>query len=353
MDFSIVKKIDPYFIALALVLSFFGFLIIFSVDSQKLPAQLIFFAISFLAFFFVSMIDYKIYQSFSFVFFLTSVFLLLALFLFGKEIRGAVRWFDLGFFLFQPSEFVKLLIIIILASFFSLKEKVSLLDLTYSLFLVLIPAFLIFKQPDLGNALLLLVIWLIMGFLSGTKLKNLFILIAIFLLLSPLFWKMLEGYQKDRVIAFLNPTFDPLGKGYSIIQSKIAVGSGQFFGKSLGYGSQSKLLFLPERSTDFAFAALAEELGFLGSLILISVFLFLTIKCFQLCFTSSDRYTMLLTAGLTALLVIQAFLAISSNIGLLPVTGVTLPFISYGGSSLLTSFLALGILSSLAKFRRV
>ena len=222
-------------------------------------------------------------------------------------------------------------------------------DILFFLFLLLLPVLLIFKQPDLGSALVVLVFGLSIMFAKGIK-KIYFIAGAVFLLLFlPLSWGLLKPYQQQRIFSFLNPQHDPLGSGYHLIQAQIAVGSGLFLGRGLGRGSQSQLQFLPERHSDFIFASLSEELGFLGASFLLLAFFFLLQQIFKISQKSQTEFGALVCLGSGVLLFFQTGVNVGMNLGIMPITGITLPLVSYGGSSLLSTSIILGLIQAAAK----
>ncbi len=278
--------------------------------------------------------------------------LLILVLYFGLEVKGSRRWFDFYFFQFQPSEFFKIFFIIFLAQIFSnyehYKEKrtIFLKVLGYTI----LPFILIFRQPDLGSAIVIFMISFVMIFHSEVPKKHiLYFFIFVFLLL-PAAWFMLHDYQKDRIISFVKPSYDLSGTSYNITQATIAIGSGEMFGRGLGLGKQSRLYFLPEAQTDFAFSSFVEQFGFLGGFLLILLFLFLFLSLFRKAYqylNQKDRTTKFYyfyVIGFTALLVSQVAVNIGMNLHLLPIAGITLPFVSYGGSSLLTLMIGLALL---------
>lgn len=273
--------------------------------------------------------------------------LLILPFIFGIATRGAVRWIPLGGYSLQPSELVKPLLIIIFADY--LRRGLPLIGY---LGLLLVPFGLIFKQPDLGTSLVVAVIWLVMllaGRLNWKQAGALGLAIAVGL---PLGFSLLKPYQKQRLISFADPYSDPAGSGYQVIQSLIAAGSGGLFGQGLGKGSQSQLKFLPERQTDFIFSAVGEELGFVGAGGLIVAYIFLLRRLVFIGKQSPDEFGRLIAIGVAAGLWFQAVVAIGMNLGWLPVTGITLPLVSAGGSSLLATMVSLGLVSSVWQARK-
>lgn len=298
--------------------------------------------------FFVSFFDYRSLSFFSTKLYFAMLLVLFLVLFFGTTVRGTTGWIGLGSFNVQPVELAKLAMVIFLASFFSKKKsQLSIVvRITASVILIFFPIFLIIKQPDFGSAMIILISWAAMLSISGINKKNLFILFLIGLLISYSGWFVLRPYQKERIINFVNPYNDPRGSGYNVIQSMVAVGSGGIFGKGLGHGSQSQLNFLPEKHTDFIFAVIAEEMGFFGAsavLVLLGA-LFYRIK--EIARLSGDNFGYLLAVGIMVMLFSQVLVNIGMNIGVMPVAGVPLPFLSYGGSSLVAVFISIGIVQS-------
>jgi rod shape determining protein RodA len=276
------------------------------------------------------------------------VVLLVVAVLFGKTTAGAQRWINLGFVKLQPSELAKLSMVLTLASYYYRKETLKgfgLLDLIPPSLLLLVPVGLIIKQPDLGTALMLVFVFVSMTLFVKLRMGTVIILLMLILPMVPLAWKYgLKPYQRQRVETLLNPEGDPLGAGYHIMQSKIAVGSGQTFGKGYLAGTQVHLDFLPERHTDFAFSVLAEEWGFVGTTVFLTVYFFMIFLGLNVASVARDKFGVLLAFGVTSLLFWQAFVNLAMVLGLLPVVGMPLPLFSYGGSSLLTNLAGIGIL---------
>src|SRR3972149_5754041 len=272
------KSWDSSLFLIILALGSFSLLVIFSINRNLAASQLSFWFIGLLILYFVSLLNYQIWQKFSLHLYLTTLIFLLALIFIGDPVRGSIRWMDLGVFRFQPSEIAKIAGILILANFYIEKSAKDLKNILIS-FLIILPAiFLILIQPDVGNTLALLAVWLGLSVFRNLSFKHLLTLAIVGGLAIVLIYQSLSGYQKERIISYLNPNMDPLGTGYNIIQLRIAVGSGQLFGRGLGQGSQSQLKFLPEAESDFIFAATSEQLGFFGASILIILFTFLVFK---------------------------------------------------------------------------
>ena len=302
----------------------------------------------------ICMIDYRHLEYLSFPFYGCSIFLLIAVLLFGKTSMGATRWISLGGFNVQPSEIMKIVIIIMLARYFSENAHFlgfALRELFVPGLILCVPALLIMKQPDLGTAMLVFFIGGSMALFSGFKRVTLFVL-AIFGILTAIGgWFLLHDYQKRRIMTFLNPERDPLGSGYHIIQSKIAVGSGGLTGLGFMKGTQSQLSFLPERHTDFAFSVFAEEWGFLGCLFLLLLYLLIVIWGLNIAMRAGDRFGMYLALGVSAMLVWHIVVHLGMVLGLLPVVGVPLPLFSYGGTSMITTMIGVGLLLNVSMRR--
>jgi len=352
MSLKFFLRQDPVLLFVTFFLVALGILMISSTDPSFALQQLIFSLLGFLVFFTVSALDHRFFKSFAFALYLFVLFLLLILPIFGEAIRGSTRWINLGFFLFQPSELAKPVLILTLAWFFDNRHSSSLKDIFLSLFFVLPYFILVFHQPDLGNALIIFLIWVSIVFVSG--LPSLFAVLGVVFasFLLPISWFFLAAYQKARLVSFLNPTLDPLGTGYSILQSQIAIGSGQLFGRGFGRGTQSHLAFLPARQTDFIFATLSEELGLFGASMLLLVFFVLVIHILDVAKISAKRFPTQISIGVATWILVQIFINVGMNLGIVPVTGITLPLISYGGSSLISTLFGLGIINSIYHSRR-
>lgn len=289
-----------------------------------------------------SNIDFEIPALFSKqIYILVVIFLLIPL-LIGQVTRGTIRWIPIGGLTIQPAEIVRPLLIIFFADYITVK-KLDLRRLMYSIILLVIPVILIVVAPSLGVAILTVISYLGVLLASGINKKYIGIGVLVILILTPLMFGFLAPYQKERVIGFLDPYKDPLGTGYNSIQSMIAVGSGQLFGKGLGKGVQTQLAFLPERHTDFIFASVSEELGFLGSAILISGLFFILFRLTQFMENAQSPGARAYIAGVFLVLLTQTVVNIGMNLGLLPITGLPLPLVSAGGSSLISSLVMLGI----------
>lgn len=310
--------------------------------------QAYFFLIAFSAFVFVISFDYQELHFWNYPFYILIVLLLIAADVIGHSAGGAQRWINLGFFKLQPSEPAKLMLVITLASYYSRKEIVEgygLKDLIVPILLTAIPFVLILLQPDLGTAMMLGIVFVSMTLFVKLRTTTFLSLGGVAIALVAVAWaKVLKPYQKQRIQTFLNPEGDPMGHGYQIMQSKIAVGSGGRFGKGYMEGTQGHLHFLPERHTDFAFSVWGEEWGFFGSAIFISLYFFMLIWGLVVAMYARDRFGVLLAFGVISLIFWQAAINLLMVMGFLPVVGIPLPLFSYGGSSLLTTMVGLGIL---------
>jgi len=286
--------------------------------------------------------------------FVLGLLMLVAVLLFGHIGKGAQRWLDLGFMKFQPSEVMKLIVPIMIAWFISQDNlPVRISTVVFAFILVLIPTLLIAKQPDLGTSLLIASSGIFVIFLAGASWKLIGICAGLASAFAPVLWIFLmKDYQKQRVMTFLNPEQDPLGSGYHIIQSKIAIGSGGFEGKGYLQGTQSQLEFLPERHTDFIFSVFSEEFGLIGVAVLLSVYLFIVMRGLWIAVNAQHAFTKLLAGSITLTFFVYVFVNIGMVSGLLPVVGVPLPLVSYGGTSMVTLLAGFGMLMAIATHRR-
>jgi rod shape determining protein RodA len=319
--------------------------------------QVAWFILGLLALLVASNINYNRFYEITYVLYGISIILLIAVLMLGRQIYGAQRWLELGGLNFQPSELTKFSIILFLSRYlghkrFFTNKLVKLWKvLIIPLFFIGIPMGLIFLQPDLGTSVLIFTIFLTIFFFSEIELKYFFVFIGIIFGMVPFFWHFLKGYQKDRLLVFLNPNVDPLGAGYTIIQSKIAIGSGVLFGKGWLSGTQNQLNFLPERHTDFIFSVIGEEWGFVGAAVLLVLYYLLINEGLKIVQHTKDRFGSFLALGIVSLIAYQAIINISMTLGIFPVVGLSLPFISYGGSSLVIFCFLIGILLSINKRR--
>ncbi len=297
------------------------------------------------------LIDYQEFSTFGFLLYLGIIILLLVADLFVTSVAGTQRWINLGFFKLQPSEPAKLILVLVLASYYSkheMHEGYRLRDLIKPALLTALPFVLIFNQPDLGTALMLGMLFVSMTFFVKLRKATIGILVSFISFLGIIVWTfLLKEYQKRRIETFFNPEVDPMTHGYQVKQSKIAVGSGETFGKGFMEGTQGHLHFLPERHTDFAFSVWAEEWGFVGSLFFLSCYFFLLLWGIHIAMTARDKFGILLAYGLVMMIFWQAVINLFMIMGLLPVVGIPLPLVSYGGSSLMTTLTAVGIMMNI------
>lgn len=329
-------------------------LILSSIDSQLFLQQIIWFAAGFLVIFLFSFIDWRSLENYRWLIlgiYLFSIALLIITYFLAPSIRSTRSWLVIGPVQLQTSEFAKLSLIIILAVFFA-KRHIGIAHasvLLKSFLYFAIPAVLILIQPDLGSVIIVFVIWAGFLLVSGIRWKHLLIGLLIFAILGVIGWNFfLKDYQKERIIAFVNPNYDPLGVNYSVIQSKIAVGSGGFFGKGYKQGSQVQLGFLPAAGTDFIFAAFMEEWGLFGGSLVIGAFIFLLLRIIKIGINCQNNFYKLICLGTSIMFLAQFVINMGSTLGLLPVIGVTFPFFSYGGSSILTNAMLIGIIQGAA-----
>lgn len=344
---------DIHLIFSLIILVGIGLLVHLSLSPENIYSHLVYACIGALVAGLLARFDLRWLRPFSSHVYVGILFLLVITMFFGTVARGSQRWLDLGLFRFQSSELIKPLLILVLADWLDRKRLVELSQVIRLGILAVAPVFLVLIQPDLGSAIIMSLIILSMFVVAGLDLKYILIGAVSLVLASPLVWVNLQSYQQDRIMTFVDPQSDPLGRGYNVIQSQIAVGSGQLLGRGLGHGTQSKLRFLPEYQTDFVFASLAEELGLLGSLVLILSFCYLIIRLSVLALSQSNLFAVLVITGVIAMIVSQMIINISMNLALMPVTGITLPFISAGGTSLVVSMASVGLVIGLASRRKI
>ena len=352
-----LKRLDWVLIVSTLFLVGIGLFSIYSSslgrgDFLNFKKQIIFLGLALFLMFLFSFFDWRGLRENPYlilILYFLCLFGLLGLFFFAPEIRGIRSWYKFGALALSPIEFTKIVLIILLAKYFSMRhiEMYRIRHILLSGAYILLPIVLIFPQPDLGQVLILIALWVGVLLISGIKLRHFLILVLCFLLISILSWSfLLMDYQKERILSFLFP-YDPLGVSWSQNQAKIAVGSGGVFGQGLGSGSQTQYGFLPEPQTDFIFSAIAEETGLLGVSVLLFLFSILFWRIMKIAIDSQTNFPRLFASGLTIILVSQTFIHIGMNLGLLPIIGIPLPLISYGGSNLIATFIGLGILQSI------
>lgn len=335
-------KFDPLLHIPIFLLLIFSFFILNSVAPAIFPSYYWYIVLGLISFFLFSLFDFEVISAFSKYFYIVSILLLVVTLIIGQATRGTVRWIPLGSISIQPSEIIRPFLLVFFANYLG-SNKLNLKNIFKVLVLMAIPLFLILVQPSLGVTALTAVGFLGLFFASDINKKQMFTLGGIVLLIIPLVYSLLAPYQKNRIESFLDPTKDPLGVGYNAIQSTISVGSGMFLGRGLGKGVGTQLQFLPEHNTDFIFASISEEMGFLGSitvLILIAVVLFRIIKYSENAVNIPAR---IFLSGLFLTFFAQVFVHTGMNMGIMPITGVPFPLVSAGGSSLLATMTALGI----------
>lgn len=317
--------------------------------------QLTWSSIGIVVFFVAAHFSYRLFIGASYLLYSLAILLLITVYVLGETRFGAQRWLHLGPFAIQPSEFAKLATVLALANYLGSRNswentKQTLLG---AFAIVIVPAVLIMKQPDLGSSLLFVPMILAMFLIWGIRYRYLVGAALTGLLGAPILWSVLKAYQKKRILVFLNPGLDPLGSGYTAIQSRIAVGSGGFWGKGFLQGTQAQLEFVPEHHTDFIFCVIGEEWGFLGTLFLLICYAFLFRAIFQVIASTTDIKAKLISVGIASVLFAQVFINIGMSFGLMPITGLTLPLISYGGSSFVVTALALGIILNVYRERSI
>ncbi|MFH1253116.1 MAG: rod shape-determining protein RodA [Candidatus Uhrbacteria bacterium] len=354
---ALLRRVDGRIFFATLILVSLGFSAIYSInltqegqDFLLVKKQLIALMIGLGLALIIIWSNYRWTHGFSVVLYVLAIVLLIAVLFWGQTIRGTTGWFSLYFVHFQPVEFAKLAVVIALARYFShyTGQGINWRRFFFSGIIVGLPIVLTLLQPDLGSALLLAIVWLMMIFFAGLKIKQAAVLVVLSAIGFLLAWQfLLVDYQKARIVSFINPASDPMGEGYNVRQAIIAVGSGGLYGRGLGFGSQSQLKFLPESQTDFIFAVIAEEFGLIGVLLLFLAFYFLLKRFFWYARSARDDYASLLFLGITSLFFSAFIINIGMNLGLLPVTGIALPLVSYGGSSLIVSLLMIGLVESI------
>lgn len=358
------KNFDWVLFGVMILLVAIGLLVIWSTSfkattlsgSSDVLHQLVFAVLGLAACIAVARMDYRTWFKLTPWLYGIMIFLLVLVLVVSHAVLGAQRWISFGFFQFQPSEFAKLILIVTLAKFFA--EHYDKLEqpkyLVMSLAYVLVPVALTMKQPDLGTALVLIVIWLAMALVSRVRKLHLLLLGGVGVALLPFGLKLLKPFQRARLDTFINPTADPLHTGYNAVQSTITVGSGQIFGRGLAAGSQSQLNFLPPlaQHTDFIFAVLGEKMGFVGASLLLVLFGVLLFRGVRIGISAQDRFGMFLAVGVVAMLLFHVFINVGMNMGIAPVTGIPLPFVSYGGTALIIGMVAVGLLESVAVRRK-
>ncbi|MDR5694048.1 MAG: rod shape-determining protein RodA [Armatimonadota bacterium] len=351
---KLLKNLDWVLLLATVILVIVGILLVYSATHMKgddpwafVKARLFHLTLGVLAMAFIILIDYHALARQWVLLYVGNLLALLIVLVIGRETQGAQRWISLGFLgTIQPSEFAKVSLIVTLATHLSARRGPyrRLRELVPFLLHAGVPMILIIQQPDLGTALVYLAILFGMLYAAGAEPRPILGVAGVGLALSPVLWHFLKDYQRARLLAFLDPLKDPLGAGYAIIQSKIAIGSGQIFGKGYLHGTQTMLQFVPEHHTDFIFTVVGEELGFVGAVVVLFVFLVWLWRGLAISMEARDTLGMLIAVGVTSMMAFHVFVNVGMTIGLMPITGIPLPFLSHGGSALVTALTATGLL---------
>ena len=349
---------DHYLFISITTLSIMGLLFLYSASQENIDTvfkQSLFVVLCLILMFILSQLDPDFYKNNALFFLILSIILILITLLFGKEVNGAKRWLDLGFFSLHSSEIIKIALPVFLAAYLYDKAlPISFFNTCITLIIIFIIVNLVRIQPDLGTSLVILSAGLYILFLAGLSWRFIGISSVVFILSLPFIWNnFLEPFQRERILTLLDPTADPYGSAWNITQSKIAIGSGGITGKGFMEGSQAHLDFLPETETDFIFSVIAEEFGFIGVSVLLFVFFFVMIRCLYLAINARDRFCRLTIGGLSLLFISTIFINLAMVVGIIPVVGMPLPFISKGGSSLLSFYIAFGIIISMATHKKL
>jgi len=349
---------DQYLFIAITLLSIMGLVFLYSASQENFETTLkqsLFVVFGLILMFLISQLDPDFYKNNSLIFLLISILLVILTLLIGKEVNGAKRWLDLGLFTLQSSEVIKISLPVFLAAYLYDKTlPISLFHTFVTLILIFFVVNLVRIQPDLGTSLVIFIAGVYILFLAGLSWRFIGASFGIFILSLPFIWNnFLMPFQRQRVLTLLDPSADPYGSGWNITQSKIAIGSGGIQGKGYQQGSQAHLDFLPETETDFIFSVIAEEFGFIGVCVLLLVFFFILFRCLYLALNARDRFCRLTIGGLSLLFISTIFINLAMVVGIIPVVGMPLPFISKGGSSLLSFYIAFGIIISMATHKKL
>ncbi len=349
---------DPWLLGATLLLTAIGILMIYSATecitgepldwSSPTVRQVLYAVAGIVGMFILTALDYRLYGALRWILWLGILGLLTVVFVIGQVTHGAQRWIDLRFFPFQPSELCKLVLILVTAKYMAdhTSEMSRWRHLAIAFLFVAVPMALVYFQPDLGTTIVIGATWGVMALAAGMRLRDVLIVFALVVVLAPFLWTNLRPYQQERILTFVDPGRDPLGSGYNVTQARIAIGSGGLWGAGFCGGPQSQLRFLRIRQTDFIFSVIGEELGFFGAVFVIALYGFILFRLIRIAMLARDPYGKLIAVGVVAMLFIQSFVNLGMNLGLMPVVGIPLPFVSSGGSSLITLFLAQGIAQS-------
>jgi rod shape determining protein RodA len=354
-----LEHFDYWLLGATLVLALIGIAMIYSATAcitgealdWESPAlrQAIYLAAGLGGMFILAFIDYRVYATLRWPIWIFTIAILAIVSVIGLETHGAVRWIDLRVFLFQPSELSKLLLVLVVAKYMAdhEKEMTRWRILTLSFLFVALPLILVYLQPDLGTAIVIAATWGVMALAAGMKLRDVLVILAIGAVAAPLIWANLRPYQQDRILTFVDPERDPLGSGYNVTQARIAIGSGGLNGLGFCSGTQSQLRFLRIRQTDFIFSVIGEELGFVGSVFVVALYAFIQFRIIRAAMMSRTAFGKIIAVGIVAMIFVQSYVNLGMNLGLMPVTGIPLPFVSSGGSSLISLLAAEGIVQSI------
>jgi rod shape determining protein RodA len=361
IDRRLFAHFDWQLLALVLVISSIGVLNLYSAtfgeaESHLYAKQILWIGIGLALALFITIFDYRVYQDFAYIFYGISLILLMGVFM-HKSIHPEVsRWIKVGPFFFQPAEIAKVTVILSMAKYFDRfpkREGYQLRELIFPFIILMIPSLMVGKQPDLGTAISLLLIGFSIVLFVKIRWRSLMIMMVGALFILPFMWNFLMPYQKKRILTFFRPGLDPLGSGYHIIQSKIAIGSGGIWGKGFLKGTQCKLHFIPAQHTDFVFSVLAEEWGLIGGLILLGLYLFLIVWGVNISIRSKDRFGAIVSFGVVAMIFWHIIINVGMAVGMMPVVGMPLPFMSYGGSSMLCMMAGIGLLLNISMRRYI
>ena len=351
--FQKLKNLDYVLLVCIILLSITSTFVMYSTDGGEFLYHTKSHATKLLVFFImmlmISFFNIKFWHHLSYFFYFITILLLIYVSIFGIKVSGSQRWIDLYYIVLQPSELMKIAVILCLAKYYhrvNVEKINSFISISLALTLILIPVILVLAQPDLGTSILIISSGLIILWLGGVKIKYFFVSFVTFLISLPFVISFLQPYQKLRILTFLNPDRDPLGAGYQIIQSKIAIGSGGFFGKGFLQGTQSYLDFLPEKHTDFIFTLFSEEFGFIGSILLLFLYIIIIIRIVSIGAFVKSIFAKLFCFGFAFAIFIYITVNLSMVLGLLPIVGSPLPIMSYGGSSMLATMIGFGIVMS-------
>ena len=351
--FQKLKNLDYVLLVCIILLSITSTFVMYSTDGGEFLYHTKSHATKLLVFFImmlmISFFNIKFWHHLSYFFYFITILLLIYVSIFGIKVSGSQRWIDLYYIVLQPSELMKIAVILCLAKYYhrvNVEKINSFISISLALTLILIPVILVLAQPDLGTSILIISSGLIILWLGGVKIKYFFVSFVTFLISLPFVISFLQPYQKLRILTFLNPDRDPLGAGYQIIQSKIAIGSGGFFGKGFLQGTQSYLDFLPEKHTDFIFTLFSEEFGFIGSILLLFLYIIIIIRIVSIGAFVKSIFAKLFCFGFAFAIFVYITVNLSMVLGLLPIVGSPLPIMSYGGSSMLATMIGFGIVLS-------